>query len=141
MARTLAAQAQAAGIAIRLAVLGPAAAAQRVQNGDFETALVAWRGGPDPDDGAYAHFHCRGARNDTGYCHPAVDAALDAARATSDIDARRKHYARAMARLRADMPAIFLHHRATLFAQGVRLSDFVPAPDGALRVRALRPRD
>lgn len=141
VARTLAAQAQAAGIAIRLAVLGPAAAAQRVQNGDFETALVAWRGGPDPDDGAYAHFHCRGARNDTGYCHPAVDAALDAARATSDIDARRKHYARAMARLRADMPAIFLHHRATLFAQGVRLSDFAPAPAGALRVRALRPRD
>ena len=141
VARALAAQAQAAGIAIRLVVLGPATAAQRVQNGDFETALVAWRGGPDPDDGAYAHFHCRGARNDAGYCHPAVDAALDAARATPDTDARRKHYARAMVPLRADMPAIFLHHRATLFAQSVRLTDFVPAADGALRVRALRPRD
>jgi peptide/nickel transport system substrate-binding protein len=140
-ARMLAAQAQAAGIAIRPVVLEPAAAAQRVQNGDFEAALVAWRGGPDADDGAYAHFHCRGARNDTGYCHPAVDAALDAARATPDIDARRKHYAQAMAQLRADMPAIFIHHRATLFAQSVRLSDFVPAADGALRVRALRPRD
>jgi peptide/nickel transport system substrate-binding protein len=141
VARMLAAQAQAAGIAIRLVVLGPAAAAQRVQNGDFEAALVAWRGGADPDDGAYAHFHCRGARNDSGICNPAVDAALDAARATPDIDARRIHYARATALLRADMPAIFLHHRATLVAQGVRLSDFVPAADGAWRVRGLRPRD
>lgn len=141
VARALAAQAHAAGIAIRLVVLGPAAAAQRVQNGDFEAALVAWRGGPDPDDGAYAHFHCRGARNDTGTCHPALDAALDAARATPDIDARRKHYAHAMAQLRADMPAIFLHHRAALFAQSARLTDFVPAADGALRVRSLRKHD
>ncbi len=140
-ARAIAAQAKSAGIEIRLAVHAPAVAAQRVQNGDFEAALVAWRGRPDPDANVYAQFHCRGARNDTGICNPALDAALDAARATADEGERREHYSRALAALRAQAPAVFLHHRARVFAQSTRLTDFAPAADGGWNLRGLRPRD
>ena len=141
MAAAIRQQAQAAGISIRLRAFEPAVARQRVQNGDFEMALVDWSGSLDPDGIAYPRFHCRGAANDSGYCAKDVDAALDAARATADMPARKALYAAAMARLQADLPAIFLHHRAAIFAQSVRLSDLSIRADGTMRVRGLRLRD
>ncbi len=141
MAAAIRLQAQAAGISIRLRALEPGVAHQRVQNGDFEMALVDWPAGLDPDGIAHARFHCRGAANDSGYCAKDVDAALDAARATADMPARKALYAAAMARLQADLPAIFLHRRAAIFAQSTRLSDVAVGADGTPRVRGLRLRD
>ena len=134
-------RAQGAGISIRLRAFEPAVARQRVQNGDFEMALVDWPGHLDPDGNAHAYFHCRGAANDSGYCAKDVDAALDAARAIADMPARKALYAAAMARLQADLPAIFLQHRGAAVAQSARLSDIALPADGIVRVRGLRLRD
>ncbi|MBI3506168.1 MAG: hypothetical protein HY059_15125 [Proteobacteria bacterium] len=133
-------QAKEAGIDIRLRTLDPAVARQRVQNGDFEATLVDRPGRPDPDGELYAQFHCRGAQNDSGYCDRTVDDALDRARAAVDPDARRALYAAAMARLRIDLPAIFLDRRSLVFGLSARLADFAPAADGVPRVRDLKPR-
>ncbi len=141
LASMLRQQAQNAGISIRLRAFDAAVAGQRVQNGEFEMALVDWAGHLDPDGVARARFHCWGAANDSGYCAKEVDDALDAARATPDPAARAALYTAAMARLQADLPAIFLSHRIAVFAQSARLSEFAPAPDGVPRVRGIRRRD
>jgi len=140
IAGTLRDRAQAAGFPMVLRIVDPVAAARRVQNGDFAAALVEWPGRADPDGDRHAHFHCRGAANDSGYCAAETDNALDAARATSDQAARRALYALVEARLRRDLPAIFLEPPDTVFAVATRIAGFRPWPDGIVRLRGLEPR-
>ena len=77
---------------------------------DF-TAIV-WLGVAtgDPDYVLYDLFHTDGAENLTGYSNPAVDAALDAGRATADPAVRRDAYATVQQQLRADLPVLIGSH-------------------------------
>jgi peptide/nickel transport system substrate-binding protein len=140
LAAALRDMADAHGFTLVLRILDPVAAARRVQNGDFAAALVEWPGRADADGDWHAHFHCRGAANDSGYCDAATDAALDTARAQPDPAERHALYAGVQSQLRADRPAIFLDPPETVFAVAARVGGFRPWPDGIVRLRGLEPR-
>jgi peptide/nickel transport system substrate-binding protein len=127
-----------AGFDIRLQVVDFATSIQMSQNGDFEAYLLSWSGRVDPDGNLHTFFHCQGAQNDSKFCDPRIDRALDAGRASSDLAERRKHYGEAMAVLLDERPRIFTYHRKWFFAYSSRLTDFTANPDGMIRVRGLR---
>lgn len=58
----------------------------------------------DPEPTLYNTLHSKGAENRTGYNNPAVDAALDQARATTDEAVRKQAYQTVQAELVKDLP-------------------------------------
>jgi peptide/nickel transport system substrate-binding protein len=110
-----------------------------VRRGDFELYALAWVGVGDPDV-YYRIFHSRmqppAGNNRAAYANPAMDALLDAARATLDRDERRRLYG-AVQRLAAeDLPIIPLWWADNVVVKSRRLEGFVSAPDGDLRTLA-----
>ena len=80
----------------------------------------------------------RGANNDSKFCDPRVDAALEAVRATVDPAERARHY---HAALDIALPArhrIYLTHEAWRFGHVARLSGFRALPDGIMRMEGIR---
>jgi peptide/nickel transport system substrate-binding protein len=108
------------------------------QNGDFEAYLLSWSGRIDPDGNMHTFLHCQGAQNDSKFCDPRIDAALDRARTLADPAERLKLYSEATAVLLDERPRIFTYHRKWFFAYSSRLSDFTANPDGMIRVRGMR---
>jgi peptide/nickel transport system substrate-binding protein len=101
--------------------------------------IQVWRqfGASDPDvnyiwwhsDNAEGALALNMARNKD----PKLDAALDAGRATQDVEARKKQYAIVQERQAADLPYIWLNHlRWTMAAENhVRGIENMPLPDGS----------
>ena len=127
-----------AGFDIRLQVVDFATSIQMSQNGDFEAYLLSWSGRVDPDGNMHTFFHCQGSQNDSKFCDPRIDTALDRARTLSDPAERLKLYSEATAVLLDERPRIFTYHRKWFFAYSSRLSDFTANPDGMIRVRGMR---
>ncbi|MFM7345769.1 MAG: ABC transporter substrate-binding protein [Tagaea sp.] len=127
-----------AGFDIRLQVVDFATSIQMSQNGDFEAYLLSWSGRVDPDGNMHTFFHCQGSQNDSKFCDPRIDQALDRAREVTDPAERLKLYSAATAVLLDERPRIFTYHRKWFFAYSSRLSDFTANPDGMIRVRGLR---
>lgn len=138
VAQILQQMAREAGFDIRLQVVDFATSIQMSQNGDFEAYLLSWSGRVDPDGNMHTFFHCQGSQNDSKFCDPRIDAALDRARTLSDPAERLKLYSEATAVLLDERPRIFTYHRKWFFAYSSRLSDFTANPDGMIRVRGLR---
>lgn len=138
VAQILQQMAREAGFDIRLQVVDFATSITMSQNGDFEAYLLSWSGRVDPDGNMHTFFHCQGSQNDSKFCDPRIDAALDRARTLSDVAERRKLYAEATAVLHDERPRIFTYHRKWFFAYSSRLTDFTANPDGMIRVRGLR---
>jgi peptide/nickel transport system substrate-binding protein len=138
VAQILQQMAREAGFDIRLQVVDFATSITMSQNGDFEAYLLSWSGRIDPDGNMHTFFHCQGAQNDSKFCDPRIDAALDRARTLSDPAERKKLYGEAVAVLLDERPRIFTYHRKWFFAYSSRLSDFTANPDGMIRVRGMR---
>ena len=60
--------------------------------GDYQAYLVIWSGRPDPDGNVATWMRCGAPLNWTGWCNPAMDAALDRGAAGADDAARRAAY-------------------------------------------------
>ncbi len=96
---------------------------------------MAWTQRADPDGLFFILFHSRGFANSTGYNSPDLDAALDAARATTDVEARRRLYARAKEIVVTDLPYVPLYFAAEYAAVSRRIQGWVWTPDQIPRFR------
>ena len=89
---------------------------------------VGWIGGSigDPDTITYALFHSGGSSNYMKYSNPAVDAALDEARGSSDPAQRKKDYADVQQILRQDEPALITSHGRIYIVASKKLTGLDP---------------
>jgi peptide/nickel transport system substrate-binding protein len=137
MAEILQAMVAEAGIRLEIEMAELATAAAMMNKGDFQAFLIGWSGRLDPDGNIYGFNHCKGANNDSRFCDPRVDAALDRARASLAEDERRAAYDEAAA---IHLPArhrLYLVHENWRFAHGARLRGFRPVADGVIRFQGL----
>ncbi len=107
-----------------------------VRRGDFQLYSLAWVGVADPDV-YYRIFHSSMqppvGTNRGAYANPAMDALLEAARATTDRDERRRLYGDVQRLAADDLPVIPLWWADNVLVKSRRLVGFVPSPDGDLR--------
>jgi peptide/nickel transport system substrate-binding protein len=96
------------GIDVRIRVTELGAALKQAETGEYQMFLLSWSGRADPDGNSYIFHKCRAPQNYTGYCNPALDALLDAQRATSSVEARGAIFAQAIQMLLEDSPIIYL---------------------------------
>jgi peptide/nickel transport system substrate-binding protein len=108
------------------------------RKGDFEAYFTFWSGRPDPDGNVFTQSTCKGAQNDSHYCHADVDALLTKARQVPEPAERKKLYDQATEILLRDIPRLQLWHRRVFTAYTVKLTGFTPYPDGIIRLRGLK---
>ncbi len=137
MGEVMQAMVREAGFDLTIEVRELATAAGMMNRGDFQAFLIGWSGRVDPDGNIFAFNHCRGANNDSKFCDPRVDAALEAARGSVDPAERARHYTAAMGIALPDRHRIYLTHEGWRFAHAARLSGFRALPDGIMRLEGI----
>ncbi|HEY1768169.1 MAG TPA: ABC transporter substrate-binding protein [Terracidiphilus sp.] len=105
-----------------------------VTRGAFQMYSLYWIGGNEqPDIFSYvfsaARIPPKGA-NRGRYVNPQLDALLDDAAQSGDMDRRRTDYIQAQQILARDLPAINLWYIDTIVVHNKRLTDVVPSPSG-----------
>ncbi len=106
-----------------------------VVRGAFQMYSMRWVGGNEqPDIFSYvfssSRFPPRGA-NRGHYSNAQLDALLDNAAETADMDRRRADYVQAQQILARDLPAINLWYQDTVIVHSRRLTHVVPTPSGS----------
>jgi len=101
--------------------------------GDYEAYLVIWSGRPDPDGNTSIWLRCGAPLNWTGWCSPALDAALDRGAAAADEAARRDAYHQAADIWMAAVPYLPVYHLTWFWGLSDKVSGFTPRPDGLVR--------
>ncbi len=127
-----------AGFDLKIRVTEFATSLKTAEQGDYQLYFIGWSGRTDPDGNIYIFEKTKAPQNVTGFSNPEVDKALDDARLTSDVAARKAIYEKAAKILLADNPILYLYHRKVLIAQTTKIDGFVPVPDGLVRVVGLR---
>jgi len=102
--------------------------------GAYEASQVGWSGRVDPDGNLHQFVTTGGGINDAGYSNAEVDAFLNEARVSNDVDARRASYNGASAILMEDLPIVYLYHPVWIWAMEAGIEGFVPYPDGMIRL-------
>jgi peptide/nickel transport system substrate-binding protein len=126
-----------AGFDVKLQATEFATSLDLSEKGDMQAFDIGWSGRTDPDGNIFSFVTCKGPFNDGHYCNETVDKELTAARTTSDLADRQKHYAAAAAQLLTDLPIIYLYHNKWIYAYTTKLSGFTPYPDGLIRPQGL----
>ena len=108
------------GIRVQLQPVDPAALRDRLRSGEFDLALLSWRGRPDED--LRPLFGQGGAFNHGAFHSPAVQALLDRVANLPEARADRAEAAALAAELGSERPALFLfqHQQVTLVSTAVR---------------------
>jgi len=101
--------------------------------GDYEASLVIWSGRPDPDGNASIWLRCGAPLNWTGWCSPALDAALDRGASAAAEAGRRQAYHEAEDAWMAALPYLPLYHLTWFWGLSEKVSGFTPRPDGLVR--------
>ncbi len=109
----------------------------RQTRGDFQAFLIGWSGRADPDGNTHNFISCKGGLNDGKYCNPEVDAHLNAARTTTDVEARKAEYQKAAEIYLADRQRIYLYHQNWFWALSSKVKGFKPHPDGMIRLEGV----
>ena len=109
----------------------------RQTRGDFQAFLIGWSGRADPDGNTHNFITCKGGLNDGKYCNQEVDAHLNAARTTTDIEARKAEYRQAAEIYLADRQRIYLYHQNWFWALSSQVKGFKPHPDGMIRLEGV----
>ncbi len=68
-----------------------------------------------------------------GYTNPDLDALIDKARATPDVDLRRELYQEAYRIIHDDAPWIFMHNSSLFWGVGPNVQHFKPSVEGVIR--------
>jgi peptide/nickel transport system substrate-binding protein len=105
-----------------------------VTRGAFQMYSLWWIGGNEqPDIFSYvfsaARFPPKGA-NRGRYANPQLDALLDDAAESSDVNRRRTDYVEAQQILARDLPSINLWYLDTVVVHSRRLTHVIPSPSG-----------
>lgn len=133
------AMASEAGFDVKLKAMEFAAALDLQENGDFEVFAVGWSGRTDPDGNTHTHTETNGALNDGKYSNPRVDELLNQARATPDLEQRKKLYADAMEIVvNEDRPRVYLYHQVWYYGVRKSVTGFTPYPDGLIRPQGIQ---
>lgn len=135
ISQLVAEQLGAVGLRVTLAPMNQSEWYARVVQRAVNFTPMAWTQRADPDGLFFILFHSRGFANSTGYSNPDVDAALEAARATQDIEERKRLYARAKALIVTDLPYVPLYFAAEYAAVNRRVQGWVWTPDQIPRFR------
>ncbi len=133
-----------AGIDVEVSVIDPLEQTGRLLvSADFDAVLGNLFGMPDPDL-YYFWWHSSARKSDekgigynyVGIADPALDAALEAQRATLDEDERRASFATVQERLAAVTPYVWLwgDRWSAVAGQQVEGLDQAPLPDGGTRL-------
>ena len=96
-------------------------------------ALSPYLSNPDVSLPLASWLRCGAPLNWTGWCSPAVDAALDRGAAAVDPAARALAYHDAMDVWMAELPYMPLYHFTWFWGLSEKVSGFVPRPDGLVR--------
>jgi len=105
-----------------------------MREGTYQAAQAGWAGRVDPDGNIAHYIMCKGTLNDSGFCSEEVDAALEAARTTTDVEERKKQYAIVQEVLSREVPQVFLYFQPWLYGVRTEVSDFRAYPDGMIRL-------
>jgi peptide/nickel transport system substrate-binding protein len=87
----------------------------RASAGKFDTWLVGWAGGTDPDQNLYRLVNSKGSSNSSGYASAVVDRATNQARAIVKPKRRLAQYHLALVQLAKDLPLIYLRNQINRF--------------------------
>ena len=101
--------------------------------GEYEAYQVIWSGRPDPDGNVSLWMRCGAPLNWTGWCSPALEAALDRGATASDPAERARAYHDATDLWMADLPYLPLYHFTWFWGLSERVAGFSPRPDGLFR--------
>jgi peptide/nickel transport system substrate-binding protein len=106
-------------------------------NGDFEASAIGWSGRADPDGNLYSFMYTGAPLNDSKYSNKDVDGWLDAARATTDIAARKALYAKIVAKVEEDLPIMYLDNNAWVTGSTKKLTGLRTVADGMIRIQGM----
>lgn len=127
-----------AGIDIAIKATEFATMLSEQTEGRYQSTQVGWSGRTDPDGNIHLFATCKGGQNDSKYCNPAVDAALNAARTSNDLATRKTSYDAAGKILAEDLPIIYLYHPTWLWTLRKNVTGFVAHPDGMIRLAGVK---
>lgn len=122
------------GIEVKISLLEFGTVLDRLQNGNYQAALLGWSGRIDPDGNTYRFFHSEGGLNNSLYHNVAVDQILEKTRQVSDVKTRKALFSDLMEYLDQDLPYIFVYHPKEINAFKKRVHGFATYPDGLLRL-------
>jgi peptide/nickel transport system substrate-binding protein len=105
--------------------------------GDYEAYLIGWSGRIDPDANLWSFVHTGGPLNASKYSNKDVDAWLDQARLTTDINQRRDLYRKVSEQTNKDLPLMYLYVGKFIVAMQKTVTGFVPVPDGLVRLQGM----
>ncbi|MDB5403786.1 MAG: transporter substrate-binding protein [Rhodopila sp.] len=126
-----------AGFEVKINLVEFASSVAAGTQGNFETYLIGWSGRTDADGNLYTFLHSGMGQNDGHYANPIVDAALDAARKSTDLATRVGYYGKLMEQERKDLPIIYLYNPVNIVGLSAKISGFRPVPDGIVRLQGL----
>ena len=138
MAQVIQAMAKDAGFDVKIQSTEFATALKLSDQGQYEAFLLAWSGRADPDGNLHIFLACKGPLNNSGWCKPEPDAAIEKARVTLDPAERAKLYEIVAKNAARDRPIIYLFHRNWLWAHNTKLTGLRTVPDGMVRVQGLK---
>ena len=138
MAQVIQAMAKDAGFDVKIQSTEFATALKLSDQGQYEAFLLAWSGRADPDGNLHIFLACKGPLNNSGWCKPEPDAAIEKARVTLDPAQRAKLYETVAQNVAKDRPIIYLFHRNWLWAHHAKLTGLRTVPDGMVRVQGLK---
>ena len=134
LAAVLQQQLSAVGIALDLRSYEYATFYSDVTRGAFQMYSLRWIGIEQPDIFSHAfstaNFSPKGA-NRGHYSNPQLDALLDNAAVSQDMNQRRADYVQAQQILARDLPAFNLWYRDTVVVHSRRLTHLAPSPSGS----------
>ncbi|HEX6529741.1 MAG TPA: ABC transporter substrate-binding protein [Burkholderiales bacterium] len=138
MAQVIQAMAKDAGFDVKIQSTEFATALKLSDQGQYEAFLLAWSGRADPDGNLHIFLACKGPLNNSGWCKPEPDEAIEKARVTLDPAQRAKLYETVAQNVARDRPIIYLFHRNWLWAHNAKLTGLRTVPDGMVRVQGLK---
>lgn len=102
--------------------------------GKYQAVQIGWSGRPDPDGNISNFVRTGGSQNVAGYSNKRVDAVLDQARQSPDVEERRGLYGQLQEILQDDAPLVYVYRQRNLTGVTKKLSGVQVFPDGILRV-------
>ena len=129
-----------AGFDMKIRVTEFATSLKQAELGEYQAYLIGWSGRTDPDGNIYAFAACKAPQNNSGYCDPGTEEALNKARTLSDPEQRKHMYEVVTKRMVGENEGhiVYLYHRRVLIAHTDRLDGYKPMPDGLVRVVGLK---
>ncbi|MEV0719876.1 ABC transporter substrate-binding protein, partial [Asanoa sp. NPDC050611] len=133
LAQALQAMVKEGGFNIEISPVEYSSLLDEQDRGNFEILQLGWSGRIDPDANMVNFVGTGGSQNVAGSSNTQLDAVLDQARQSSNLDERKKLYGQAVTLLQQDNPLIYLYRQANLTAFSNKVKGVQVFPDGVIR--------